>query len=170
MATLRNDRKLAAISRDSHEDHPNNIQAQNTNSPRIQEEYITQVSVEFEGRVTKNLSQEFSRTKSRILIALSKLDEFLLNPQARVHSEPVPETSRNSNRENQGAKEDRFQNDPHPEMGESLSQSLQEFSTEKTSYRERTFSGVFLKFFARKCTKNNCSVSRNIFFIQFLFL
>ena len=38
---------------------------------------------------TKKLSQEFSRTESRILGALSKLDEFLLNPQTRTLSGTV---------------------------------------------------------------------------------
>ena len=45
------------------------------------QEYISKVSEEIEGRVTKELSKEFSRTDSRILGALSKLEEFLLNPQ-----------------------------------------------------------------------------------------
>ena len=48
--------------------------------PRINEENITQVSEEIEGSVTKKLSQEFSSTEARILGALFKLDEFLLNP------------------------------------------------------------------------------------------
>ena len=50
--------------------------------------------------VTKKLSEEFSRTKSRILGALSKLDEFLLNPQVRTCSVAVPGASRNNNSEN----------------------------------------------------------------------
>ena len=64
------------------------------------EEYITQVSEEIEERVTKKLFQEFSRTESRILGALSKIDEFLLNPQVRTCSVAVPGTSRNKNSEN----------------------------------------------------------------------
>ena len=74
--------------------------------------------------MTKKLSQEFSRTESRILGAMSKLDVFVLNPQARVQSGHVPETLRNSNRENRETNGDRSQNDPHPEMGVSLSQPL----------------------------------------------
>ena len=54
------------------------------------EEYITQVSEEIKGRVTIKLSQEFSRTESRILSALSKLDEFLLSAQVRTFSVVVP--------------------------------------------------------------------------------
>ena len=135
MATLRNKKNLTAISRDNHEDHPKIYQARNTNSLRIQEDYITQVSKEIESRVTKKLSQEFIGTESRILGTLSRLDEFLRNPQSQVHYGPVPETSRNSNRENQATNEDRSQNDPHPEVGVSLSQSSNELSPEETSYR-----------------------------------
>ena len=96
MATLRNKRKLAAVTRETQEEHPRNGQSRNTSVPRINEEYITQVSEEIEGRVNKKLSQEFSRTEFRILCALSKLDEFLLNPQIRTHSGNVPGTFRNT--------------------------------------------------------------------------
>ena len=41
---------------------------------------IISVSKEIEGKVTTNLSQEFSVTQSRILGALSQLEEFLCNP------------------------------------------------------------------------------------------
>ena len=76
MATLRNKRKLAAVTRKTQEEYPRNDQSRNTSVPRINEEYITQVSEKIESRVTKKLSQEFSRTESNILGALSKLDEF----------------------------------------------------------------------------------------------
>ena len=46
--------------------------------------------------------------------ALSKLDEFLLNPQVRTCSIAVPGTSRSSNLENQGTNEDRPSDDPGP--------------------------------------------------------
>ena len=71
------------VSREPPENTRNN-QSQNTLNPGMAEELITQVSEEIKGRVTKKLSQEFSRTESRILGALSKLDEFLLNPQVRT--------------------------------------------------------------------------------------
>ena len=64
------------MSRETQED-PRNNQSQNSSAPGITEEYVAQVSEEFEGRVTKKLSQEFSRTESHILAALSKLDNFL---------------------------------------------------------------------------------------------
>ena len=106
---------LAAVTRETHEEHPRNGQTRNASVPRINEEYITQLSEEIEGGVTKKLSQEYSRTESRILGALSKLDEFPLNQQIRTHSVTVPETFRNTNVDNQGTNEDDSQSDPHPE-------------------------------------------------------
>ena len=117
MATLKNKRKLAAVTRETQEENPRNGQSRNTSVPRINEEYITQVSEEIEGRITKKLSQEFNRIESRISDALSKLDEFLSNQQIQTHSETVPGTFRNTNVENQGTNEDDSQSDPHPEAG-----------------------------------------------------
>ena len=94
-----------------------NGQSRNTSVPRINEEYITQVSEEIEGRVSKKLSQEFSRTESRILGALTKLDEFLSNQQIHTLFETVPRTLWNTNVENQGTNEDDSQSDPHAETG-----------------------------------------------------
>ena len=96
MATLRNKRKLAALNKENCEEHPRGNVAQNSSIPRSQEEYITQVSEEIEGRVTKKLTQEFSKTENRILGALSRLDDFFMNPLAnsqplRNHSGDVPE-------------------------------------------------------------------------------
>ena len=91
--------------------------AQNSNAPRSQEDYITQVSEEFEGRVTKRLSQEFSRTENRILGALARLDDFLMNPLIQEYSGNAPETSQNAFGTNQGTNEDDSQSDPHPEAG-----------------------------------------------------
>ena len=105
MAALRNKRNLVTINRENHDEQPRNSQARDTNFPRIKEDYIIQMSEETEGRVTKKLSQEFSGTESRILGALSKLDEFLLNPQVQVHSGSLPETSRNLSRKNQESNE-----------------------------------------------------------------
>ena len=110
MATPVNKKKLAAVNRENNEENPSLSQARGTNVTRLQEDHITHVSEEIEGRVTKKLSQEFSRLESRILGALSKLDEFLLNPQVWVHSRSAPETSRNPGKENQKPTEDRSQN------------------------------------------------------------
>ena len=125
MATLRNKRKLAAVTRETQEEYPRNGQSRNTSVPRINEEYITQLSEEIEGRVAKKLSQEYSRTESRILGALSKLDEFLLNQQIRTHSGTVPETFRNTNVDNQGTNEDDSMSDFHPEAGLFRNQTTQ---------------------------------------------
>ena len=123
METLRNKRKLAAVTRETQEEHPRNGQSRNTSVRRIKEEYIKQVFEEIEGIVTKKLSQEFSRTESRILGALSKLDEFLLNPQIRTHSGTVPGTFRNTKLENQETNEDDSQSNPHPDVGPSICES-----------------------------------------------
>ena len=115
MATLRNKGKLAAVSRETPES-TRNSRAQNTLDPELTQDYISQVSEEIEGRVTKKLSKQFSRTKSRILGALSKFDEFLLNPQVRTCSVVVPGTSRNSKSENRETTGDRSSDDPCPEV------------------------------------------------------
>ena len=98
MAMLRNKRTLAVVSRETQE-HTRNSLSQNTSIPGSPEKYITQISEEIEGRVTKKLSHEFSRTESRILGGLSKLDEFLPNPQTRTLSATVRRTSRNNDLE-----------------------------------------------------------------------
>ena len=94
MAT-RNKRKLAALNKENCEECPRSNLVQNSNVPRPQEDYLTQVSEEIEGRVTKKLSQEFSRTENSILSALARLDDFLMNPLIQGHSGTTPETSRN---------------------------------------------------------------------------
>ena len=108
-------KSLAARARETHE-YPKNNQSQNSAAPGITEDYIAEVSEEIEGRVTEKLSQEFSRTESRILSALSKLDEFLLNPQIRTFCRTTPGTFRNADVENQEPSGDCSQNDPHPEV------------------------------------------------------
>ena len=127
MATLRNKRKLAAVTRETQEENPGNGQSRNTSVPRINKEYITQISEEIEGRISKKLSQEFSRTESRILGALSKLDEFLSNQQIQTHSKTVPGTFRKTNVENQGTNEDDSQSDPHPEADIFCGQTTQNY-------------------------------------------
>ena len=65
MATLRNKRKLAAVSKETPEGSRSS-RAQNVLDPELAHDYISQVSGEIEGRVTKKLSKEFSKTESRI--------------------------------------------------------------------------------------------------------
>ena len=75
-------------------------QSQNTLDPAMAQEHISQVSGEIEGRVSEKRSKELSLTESGILVALSKHDEYLLNPQVRTCSVSVPGTSRNNDSEN----------------------------------------------------------------------
>ena len=116
MATLRKKKKLAAVSGETPEGSRGS-RAQNVLDPESTQDYISQVSEEIEERVTKKLSKEFSKTESRILGALSKLDELLLNPQVRTCSVAVPGSSRNSNSENRETSRDRSSDDPYPELG-----------------------------------------------------
>ena len=87
----------------------------NTLDPEMAQDYISHVSEETEGRITKKLSKEFNRTESRILGVLSKLDEFLLNPQVRNCSVAVPGTFSSNGSENREPTGDRSLNDPCPE-------------------------------------------------------
>ena len=116
MATLRNKRKLAAVSSDTPEGSRSS-RAQNVLDPELTQANISHVSEEIEGRVTKKLSKDFSKTESRTLDALSKLDELLLNPQVRTCSVAFPGTSSNNKSENWEATGDRSSDDPYPEVG-----------------------------------------------------
>ena len=116
MATLRNKRKLAAVSRETPEGSRGS-RGPNVLDPEFTQDYISQVSEKIEESVTKKLSKEFNKTESRILGALSKLDEFLLNPEVRTCSVAARGTSRNSNLENREFHGDRSSNDPYPEGG-----------------------------------------------------
>ena len=128
--TIRNKRKLAALNKENCEEHPRSNLAQNSSAPRSQD-YITQVSEKIEGRVTKRLSKEFSRTENRILGALARLDEFLMNPLLPGGSGTTPEPTRNASGINQGTNEDDSQNDPHPEAGLFHGQREQNSGTER---------------------------------------
>ena len=129
--TTRNKRKLAALNKENCEEHPRSNLAQNSSAPRSQEDYITQVSEEIEGRVTKRLSKEFSRTENRILGALARLDDFLMNPLLPGYSGATPEPARSAVGNNQGTNEDNSQNDPHPEAGLFHGQREQNSGTER---------------------------------------
>ena len=104
-------------------------------------EYISQVSKEIEGRVTKKLSKEFSRTKSRILDVLSKLDELILHSQVRTCSVAVPGISKNNNSENQEPTGDRSLGDRCPKAVFSACH----YSNLKDSDQERLITSRFCK-------------------------
>ena len=141
MATLRNKRKLAAVSRETPEGNRGS-RGRNVLDPELTQDYISQVSEEIEGRVTKKLSKEFNKTESRILGALSKLDEFLLNPQVRTCSVTARGTSRNVNSDNREIHGDRSSNDPYPEGGNFLHHSGQLNSPEASMVAEPFFNMV----------------------------
>ena len=130
MATLRNKRKLAALNKENCEEHLRSNLAQISNVPRPQADYITQVSEETKGRVTKKLFQEFSRTEYRTLGALSRLDDFLMNPLIQGHSGTAPETTRIAYGTNQGTNEDDFKNDSHPKADVFQSQTTRKSGPE----------------------------------------
>ena len=134
MTTLRNKKKLAALNKENCEEHARSNLAQISIVPRSQENYITQVSKEIEGRVTKKLSQEFSRTKNRILGALARLDDFPMNPLIQGNSETAPETSRNAFSTSQGRNEEHSQSDLCPEAGIFLNQTTQNSGPEEGHY------------------------------------
>ena len=125
MVTFRKKSKLAALNKENYEEHPKSNMAQNSNVPRSQEDYIAQVFEKIKGRATKKLSQEFSRTKNRILSALARFNDFLMNPPIQGHSGTAPETSLNAFGTNQGTNEVDSQSDPHPEAGIVPSQTTQ---------------------------------------------
>ena len=110
----RHKRELAELNKENCEEHLGSNLTQNSNVPRSQENYITQVSEEIEGKVTKKLSQVFSRTENPILGALARLDDFLMNQLLQGHSGTTPETSRNALSTSQGTNEEDSQSDPPP--------------------------------------------------------
>ena len=113
--TTRNKRIFSALNKENCEEHARSNFAQNSNAPRSQEDYITQDSEEIEGRVTKRLSKEFNRTETRILGALARLDNFLMNPLLQGHSVTTPQPSEKALSTSRGTNEHDSQIDLHPE-------------------------------------------------------
>ena len=156
-------RKIAAMARETQE-YLRNSQSQNSAAPRITEDFIAQVSEQFEGRVTKKLSQELSRRESRILVALSKLDKFPLNPQIRTISGTVPGSFLNADVENQQPSGDPSQNDYHSEI---------EFSASHVSYLNDSVPEETTHRFSFPCTYKHFSISTSItkcFFLKNLWI
>ena len=69
-------------------------------------------------------------TLSPAFWVLSKLDEFLLNPQIRTNSGTFPGTFRNTKVENKEPDEDRSQDDPQPAVGPSVCHSRHSIDTD----------------------------------------
>ena len=118
MTSLRKNRRVAAVARETQKEYPRKGQSRNTSVLGIKEFFE-----EIEGKVTEKLSQEFSRTKSCILGALSNLDDLLSNPQLRTHSGTVPRTFRNRILEIFDSNVDRSQVDSNSEVGPSVRHS-----------------------------------------------
>ena len=162
MATHGSKRKLTASNKTNCEEHPRNNMAQNSNVPRSREDYITQVSEEIEWRVTEMLSQEFSRTENRILCALARLDDFLMNPLIQGHSGTAPETFRNALSTSQGTNEDDSQSDPHPEAGIFHNQMTQNSGPEDGHYNLLKIEALYSKI----KSKDSIFVQMNKFFFS----
>ena len=155
MTTLRNKNKRSEVSRENHEEHSRNKLSQDTKNSTVNEEYIRQVFEEIEGKVTKKLSQDFSRTEIQLLRPLSKFDEFCVNSQFPLQFGAASEASLNSDMENQEHNEDRSQNDLHPEMGTSGSKSPYSVESDPdTVYKSyiRGVSRITGSFFPEKIT------------------
>ena len=163
MATLRNWRKLAAVSRETPEGNRGS-RRRNVLDPELTHYYIPQVSEEIGGRVTKKLSKEFNKTESRFLGALSKLDEFLLNPQVRTCTVTAHGTSGNANSENREIHGDRSSNDPYPEGGYFLRQPGQLNGSEADRVTE-PYSHMVTENYSHKNIK-----TKSCFFVFFAFI
>ena len=78
----------------------------------------------------KNCRKSLGEQKNRILGALARLDDFLMNPLIHGHSGTAPEMSRNALSTSQGTNEDDSQSDPDPEAGIFHNQTTQKFGPE----------------------------------------
>ena len=151
LETLRNKKNPVALKTEKNNEHRSRNLAKNPNVPSSQEDHITQVSEEIEGRVTTKLSQKSSRTENRILGALARLGDFLMNPLIQGHSGTPPKTSRNAFSTSQGTNEDDSQSDPHPEAGIFRNQTTQN-SDPEDGHDSYTF---LLPIIWEHCTVNN---------------
>ena len=132
METLRYAKKLAALKQENCEEHPRSNLAHNSNVPRSQKDYITEVSEKIEGRVTKKLSEEFNRTENRKSSALARVGELLINPLIQRYLGTTPETSWNAFSTSQGTNGNDSQSDAHPEAGILHNQTAQISGPEET--------------------------------------
>ena len=85
MTNVRSRRKLGANAKQNQQKQKSlgTTSHINTAAPHLNKENVTQKEAERKGSLPKKLNQDFQSTKSRILGALNKLDDFLLNPQVR---------------------------------------------------------------------------------------
>ena len=60
MTTSRNKKQLAAVDRDGQEEHTKETMPTDKNTPRVDEEQISQISEENESKVVENVSHDFA--------------------------------------------------------------------------------------------------------------
>ena len=125
-------RNLRPISKKHCEEHARSKLAQRKKFFISQEDNIIQASDETGGRVTKKLSQEFSRTASCLLDDLSCPDGFPWSSLNQSHFRTVPKTSRNAYGTNQGTVEDVSQSDLHLQTSICQSQKRRNSGLEDT--------------------------------------
>ena len=113
-ATLRIETKLAGIARDGQKGLCRNSQSKNPTVPRVNEEYITQVTEDREGRLTRIDLRSSVGLRPCFWVLFFIPDEFLQNPRLRLHSRTLPGTSRSMNSEKQEPTGDSSQNAPCP--------------------------------------------------------
>ena len=115
LASLWNKAKLTAVARKTQEEKTRSTSCQ----VRPFLEWTRKTLFKLPRRLkagSLEMPQVISRTKSLILVSLSKLDEFLLNRQVQTQSRTVPGTSGNTELENEEPNRDGSQNDPHPDV------------------------------------------------------
>ena len=76
LARLSFRKKIAAVNRDSPQEHHRNNLSRNKNAPRIEEDKIPQVSEDSQEKIAEKIFHIFFKSGSRILGALSNLFEF----------------------------------------------------------------------------------------------
>ena len=133
---------MAAVDRETQEEHPRNGQPRNTSVPRIMEEQITQVFEEIEGRLIKKLSQEFGKTESQVCGALSEIEIFFEptdTDAVRNRSGNIPEHKYWKPE----ASGDRSHNDRHPEVGPYVYQSRHSNDSDPDEAPQKYFPRTF---------------------------
>ena len=64
LLSTRNKKTLVASNKENCEEHPRSNLAQNLSAPRLQKDYITQVSEEIDKRVTKKCQRSLAERKT----------------------------------------------------------------------------------------------------------
>ena len=100
MSTLRIERERASLNRDNQQEHPIRNLAKAGKLLKLNENYSNLVSEDFDGKMTKMISQEISRNRSKRLGVLSKFGDLLLNTQVLTQWENLQEFAQGTGRQN----------------------------------------------------------------------